>query len=443
MSPKLVINTFRENAKTKSEKLGNLELKYISIGDIEFIDKKLRRIENHREFVSRLIHHQLVIPQITYTKFKDISEDELKKVARDFINYEKYTFKYFKETSDDEFFQNFRRAFQRYHKEESKKLLASFRPIIRSNTILDGFKKQYAGIIQKTIQPTSFVSELFKDYSVKTRQISESQLKVTKSLMSAIEPYHLTARIVTEAIKPQINLWQEWTQRNRRLFEGFNSYWKSFHDKYKITEQEAIRVLKKYKWFVSPSLPIAFVFEVVKIGRKKGNHRGEINRLFVEYVRSNNYEELNALVNNWQSNNILKPRLKIFRDCIDGLRNASSGSNPSNFVLPTLIAQIDGILQEYMEKHGCVKERKWKDSSGNEIDWKDFYRNITPNQDLDELANEIFMNILFQRSQRGIALDTPFTFNRHKIMHGEYLRYGRIDNTIRAFLVLDFLASLK
>jgi len=58
---------------------------------------------------------------------------------------------------------------------------------------------------------------------------------------------------------------------------------------------------------------------------------------------------------------------------------------------------------------------------------------------LDELANEVFLNILFQGSQRGEPLKTPFTFNRHKIMHGEYVKYGRIDNTIRAFLILDFL----
>jgi len=60
--------------------------------------------------------------------------------------------------------------------------------------------------------------------------------------------------------------------------------------------------------------------------------------------------------------------MKILKDCVHGLRNARRGCNSSNFVLPALIAQIDGIQQEYMEKHGCVKEGGWKDASGKEID---------------------------------------------------------------------------
>ena len=59
---------------------------------------------------------------------------------------------------------------------------------------------------------------------------------------------------------------------------------------------------------------------------------------------------------------------------------------------------------------------------------------------LDDLANDIFLNILFQRSQKGKPLATPFSFNRHKIIHGESIKYGRKDYLIRAFMVLDLLA---
>jgi len=251
---------------------------------------------------------------------------------------------------------------------------------------------------------------------------------------------------IEKALKPQIGIWENWFDQKKNIFEKFSDSWKQFYDQYEISELQAVKILKKYKWFVTPSMPIAFVFEVVKIGRKRGNHRGEINRMFVSFFCSNDYEELEVLVNGWKSNIIFKPRMKIFRDCIDGLKNASKGSNPSNFVLPTLIAQIDGIQQEYMENNGLsfdMKGKIWRDSTGQKVDWKKWYRSRTTNQDMDVLANEIFLNILFQKAYRGTDLDIPFTFNRHKIIHGEYLRYGRIDNTIRAFLILDFLASLK
>jgi hypothetical protein len=118
------------------------------------------------------------------------------------------------------------------------------------------------------------------------------------------------------------------------------------------------------------------------------------------------------------------------------MRNAKDKCNPSNFVIPTLIAQIDGIRIEFMDQNGLSFWTKDKV-------WKRWFEGQTSNQELLDLANDIFLNILFQKSQPGKPLETPFTFSRHKIMHGEYLRYGRIDNTIRAFLILDFLATLS
>ena len=122
MSAKLVINTLRKNAKINIETLGNIELKFISVGDIEFFEKNLANIKNDEEFTSRVIHHQLVIPEITYAEFNKIPEDELKKIVRDFINYEKYTFKYFKETTDEELFHNFRSAIHKRVEENQKRI---------------------------------------------------------------------------------------------------------------------------------------------------------------------------------------------------------------------------------------------------------------------------------------------------------------------------------
>ena len=96
-----------------------------------------------------------------------------------------------------------------------------------------------------------------------------------------------------------------------------------------------------------------------------------------------------------------------------------------------------------MKQEGLeFKKNRWWDSNGDNIKWKVWWEQ-TFNQDFLDLANDIFLNILFQDSKSGQPLDIPFIFNRHKIMHGEQFRYGRTDNTIRAFLILDFLASLK
>ena len=162
-----------------------------------------------------------------------------------------------------------------------------------------------------------------------------------------------------------------------------------------------------------------------------------MNRLFVDYFSSGNFRNLENLVNGWKANKIFRPRMKIFRDCVFIMRNTKGKKhNPSNVVLPTLIAQIDGIRIKFMNQHGLSFNSKQRV-------WKNFYKTQTSNQKLLSLANDIFLNLLFQTSQAGQPLKVPFIFNRHKIMHGEYIRYGSISNAIRAFLILDFLATVS
>jgi hypothetical protein len=267
------------------------------------------------------------------------------------------------------------------------------------------------------------------------RPVREAQLRIAETFGPVIKQYQLIARNL-EVLTPQINNLQKWVEQNKKIFDSYSKFWLAFQKQYIIAEQEAIRILRKYKWFITPSLPLDFVFDAVKIGKGRDNQRKAVNRLFADYFSSDNFKNLENLVDGWETNKIFKPRMKVFKDCVFAMRNAKDKCNPSNFVLPTLIAQIDGIRIEFMDQNGLSFWTKYKV-------WKGWFKGQTSNQELLDLANDIFLNILFQKSQPGKPLETPFTFNRHKIMHGEYLRYGRIDNTIRAFLILDFLATLS
>jgi len=421
------------NAKSKSKTFGEIELKYISVGDLTFFVELLDKAKNDKEFVTQVLYHQLTTPKVSFTEFNKIPDDELIEIARDFVGHEQHTFRYFRETTDTEFFTNFKKAIKTYHQKQVERLQTALGPMIESSIrVLENFNKQYASIIGQT----TYIAESIGTISKVAEQFREAQLSIVESLRPAIEQCQLTARIVSEYLAPQINFWQNWVEQNREIFDTYRRLWQTFQEQYKITEQEAIQILRKYKWFITPSLPLSFIFEVVKIGRRKDNQRKAINRLFIDYFSSNNFENLEKLVDGWETNEIFKPRMKIFRDCISVMRNAKGKYNPSTIVLPTLIAQIDGIRIEFMNRNGLsfwTKDRVWKG----------WFKGQTPNQKLLDLANDIFLNILFQKSQPGRPLETPFTFNRHKIMHGEYLRYGRIDHTIRAFLILDFLATLS
>jgi hypothetical protein len=202
-----------------------------------------------------------------------------------------------------------------------------------------------------------------------------------------------------------------------------------------ITDKEAYKILRKYKWIISPSMSIDFVIDVIKIGKKKGNQRGKIDRKFINYYTNNDCEALIEMSRVWKKNRLLKPRMKIINDCIELLRYHHQSINPSNIIIPALLSQIDGILSDYSAKKGIQRKAK---------DWKiEFRKNVNNNQLVEysmELANELLLEYLFQKSIPGKPLENPFSFNRHKIIHGEIIKYGRIDNSIRSFLIIDYLS---
>jgi hypothetical protein len=209
---------------------------------------------------------------------------------------------------------------------------------------------------------------------------------------------------------------------------------------YQSAEKKTAAILRKYKWFISPSMPLSAINEILSIARKRGRKDGDINRLFIDYFSRNEWRNFQGLLTGWGNNHIFKRRISIFENCISVLQYSDKyNTNGAIVVLPTLIAQIDGILRDYLLTKNASLGRTYKDK-------KTQFRASQPKvttDDLNELAIDVFLNILFQESQIGKPLKTPFNFNRHKILHGENTNYGRRDYVVRAIMVLDFLAWLK
>lgn len=280
------------------------------------------------------------------------------------------------------------------------------------------------------------------------KEIIEAQRVFAEQIRSIIENWKSVSQFISKQFEIKEEVLKRWIEWNREISKSGLDFMEAIEKSVEVSIQEAARVLRKYKWVITPSLPAVFVFDVVKIGNRKRNQRKVLNQLFVEHFSSNDFREMDLLIAQWEKNKILKPRTKIFRDCIFVLRMKKRKFNPSNIVLPTLIAQIDGILTEFMKNKGLffdTKERKWKDNKGKIIYKKMWFKEqvkSTKENAMTELSNEIFLNLLLQKAYPIHPLKSPFSFNRHKILHGENLRYGRIDNTIRAFLILDFLDTI-
>jgi len=443
----LVLNN--HNTKTKSETLGDVELKYVSYGDTIEFAKILQETTKDRDFVAKILFHQLVKPEISFGDFQKKSAVELEALAKAFVKNENHTFKYFQDTGD--YFKDFKKALVVGHEKHIEELRKTFEPIIKSaQETLTAFSKNYASVIQQTIDGTSYIQESMRGLAQVAKQVSDTQRRLFESIKPAIEQYQATAKIIAESLRPQIDFWQKWTEQNKKVFDIFSNYWANFQKTYNIAEQKAVGVLQKYKWFITPSFPMPFIFEVVKLDKKKGRQDKAVNGLFIKYFEAKNWRNLEGMVNDWKNRPLLKKRYKILTDCVEVVKITSKkGVNGANVVLPTLITQIDGALTDYLNSKNIQWDCDYDDwidgktgkvkKIGRKTQFKKSKPKVLTTQ-LDDLANDIFLNILFQRSQKGKSLATPFSFNRHKIIHGESIKYGRKDYLIRAFMVLDLLA---
>ncbi|NMB56553.1 hypothetical protein GYA19_01275 [Candidatus Beckwithbacteria bacterium] len=446
-----LLGLHKNNTRLSLPGLGGVEIKYISYGDTQNFLKILgnERLTD-KQFVQQILHNQLLKPKLTLKEFEHIPNPDLLAIVNAFVRNEKHTFQYLKKTED--FFHDFRAAIKTYEDNKLKQFAASFKPLIADvQKTLISFNRDYSNIIKQAIDTSSYIKESIKGISEVARQIQQTQLQFIEPLKQATEQYRLMADTITNSLKPQIDFWNKWTEQNKSAFESIGKFWEDFQKQYNIAEQKAVGVLQKYKWFISPSLPITLVFEVMRLDKGEGRQDKAVNKFFVDYFSGNQWANLETMVSNWKDKMLLEKRLKILRNCVLVLKNSSNKkANPIEAILPTLISQIDGLLSDYLNS----KEISWQCSYDDyiqggvvrKIGRKSQFRtnrSKTMTTSMDDLADDIFLNILFQKSQKGQPLETPFNFNRHKIIHGENTSYGRKDYLIRAFLIIDFLVHLK
>ena len=438
----------KNNIKIHLASLGDVELKYVSINDSIEYYKLLQKQLSDKDFVEQILFHQLVKPEMEFAKFQLAPDSDLEELARAFI--EKYISKYFKDSGD--IFKDFRQALATKQEKDIDELRKTIEPIIKSTQeALTAFNIGYASIIQQTINGTSYIQESLQGFARFAKQIAGIRDGIFDLIGPAIEQYQTMSKVIVESLTPQINIWQKWVDKNQSIFSNLIKYWAIFAEKFNITEQKAVRILRKYKWFITPSIPMSFIFKIVKHDKYNGRQDKAVNNLFVKYFEAKRWRNLKIMVDGWKNKPLFKKRYKILVDCVETIKIASkNGINGANVVLPTLITQIDGLLTDYLNSKGIQWNSSYNDfvdkktnkvrSVGRITQFKKTRQKVMTTQ-LDDLANDIFLNILFQKAHKGKPLSTPFNFNRHKIIHGESVNFGRKDYLIRAFMVLDFIAQ--
>lgn len=440
----------------KSESLGKLEFRRIFDDDFLFINKCLNENIDSEIFCKQFIINQVTAPQLKLEDFNEINEEEILLILKKYLEIEDIE-EYFDFGSSKNIYVIFQEGMLNYRnyvnsitKEQQLALVKSANSIMSSFNFHESLASYLSVANEAAIvamSGASIVAEAMNQIHIP--EISSHVLNMVNT--SAM----LSAANILQFLKPQLEIWHEWMTLNSPVIQAIKDislFWDKFQEDYHISSLVAQKCLKKYHWFISPNMDTYVVYDIVEVCNSSSRHKKkEINHILINYFLDNNCEKLDMMSEIWSSNPLFEGRMKIIKDCINLLKTNERNINYSNLIVPTLIPQIEGIQMEFMEMNGLTVDR-WnnvlnsegdilQDNSGNNLKKKEYFRELTSDNEFLDAMNDIFLDVLFQHTRYGE--DYPsIHFSRNKILHGENKRYGRKEYVIRCFMILDFLSEL-
>lgn len=492
----------------ESNTLGTLELRPIFDDDLNYLLKNIKDGLDGESLCKGFIINQLISPEISIESLNDLNQSEIKSILERYLKCNNMD--EFFNLSNDDVYNDFKEGVIAYREHIVKpfednydKMVDSIRNSLSSLNIYSGLEdyilntqitsmqqmannlgvSQAVQNLKHMADITSPIDDALNNSAVSQAvsaagsarrmagSVVESNMAAVSQALTGVDAMSQTminlnhvfnnsaifqASEILKAIQPQIDFWNDWINSNEyiiKFFEDYNEFWKNVQERYNISKKRALNCIKKYHWFISPSMDPSIVYNLVSICESNSKSKwGAINHVFNDYFLGNDCENLDLFVDNWSSNPIFDGRMKIIRDCVKIMKNCPKDVNFSNLVVPVLIAQIDGIQMEFMNQKGLKVDRnivcdldgnRKKDEHGQNIKFDRYIRDLTSGDEYLDAMSDVFLDVLFQHTMPGEGYQTSIKFSRHKIMHGENFHYGRTYNAMRCFMILDFLHGLS
>lgn len=211
------------------------------------------------------------------------------------------------------------------------------------------------------------------------------------------------------------------------------------------TDQRAARKISRHGWVLPTNCRVSFLGKVA--GLPSNTRRGKVSQLFQTEYFSRDCAELKRISAKWPTLQNARKRAPILISCVNTVHiSIKGGIDPAPAVIPTLIAQIDGMLTDYLRRKKINFERPYDDRK-NQIGRKGALRASKPDPQLPTTIHEhtlnFFLERLFKRYHPGSKSGRPPAINRHAIMHGHSTKYGTKENLLKILALVDFIAHLQ
>lgn len=198
-------------------------------------------------------------------------------------------------------------------------------------------------------------------------------------------------------------------------------------------------IARRYRWCVSTSWPPVLIFKIAEMTEREAPYC-EFEAAMMMFYSANDWYEVEALVEGTcRYESVSAMRRRILRDTVLLIRAAErDGFNGAAFAIPTLFAQLEGILRDYgRESLGLVEGARKRS-----VTMKDIVPSLRrvatriERPSLTVITNLLYKSYPSKNPPRGKR------FNRHLFNHGRAMEAGRTSYVIRLLLMIDQVAYL-
>lgn len=177
-----------------------------------------------------------------------------------------------------------------------------------------------------------------------------------------------------------------------------------------------------------------------------------LESFLVEHYLKDDCAAMTHLLEGWRACPAIQERMPIFEAVLATVKRLANDPkiNVTNAVLPTLIAQLDGLKDDLIKSIPIElqHQKRLELKQDNAVEKVNHYDIVT--YCIEEMINtfsalmlaDVIFDVLFKHGNKIIQQDEGVF--RNKILHGdkEFLDYGTKENLVRVFLYVDFVIKL-
>lgn len=202
--------------------------------------------------------------------------------------------------------------------------------------------------------------------------------------------------------------------------------------------KDSAEAFKAAGWTIAPSMNRELKEKVVLFHQQ--NKTRYVSQVILGYYHKNNFEKLKSAVATWETNPLFSSRMHIFSAAL-----RAHCERTYTLSVPTLLPQIEGILNEY------VRVNKLEAKLGK---IEKVYNAVVGDIDEYPLSSWAIANTLLFQLQTITFTFTDFEIEfkkssnnrkatRHTVLHGIATNYDKPIHSLKAFVLLDALSALQ